>query len=115
MWIEDRKQEDIEIVLYEELKNDLVEVALDVLRFIGLEPDSERLGCLAKNENRTFKRSNTETDFLNYFSVSQKFLIAKHVKMLNDTLVKNGHKQLPRSYLDFSKYGNIQFKLNNYT
>ena len=91
----------------------LVKTAKEVLEFIGVEPDLARLQCLEKNQNRTFKREqkNSETNFKKYFSVSQKFLIAKHVKMLNATLVKNDQKWLPASYLDFSKFGhNIQFK-----
>ena len=109
MWVENRRKEDVKIVFYKDFEHDLVKTTKEVLEFIGVEIDLARLQCLKKNQNRTFKREqkNSETNFKKYFSVSQKFLIAKHVKMLNATLVQNDQKNLPTSYLDFSKFGHI--------
>ena len=114
MWVEDRRHEDIQIVLYEDVKTDLVKTVLEMLRFIGVNPNHERLDCLQKIQNRKFKRKENEDEKQKYFSASQKFLIAKHVKMLNTTLVNNYQKWLPSSYLDFTQFGKISFKLNKF-
>jgi hypothetical protein len=110
MWIEDRRHEDIHIVFYEDIKTDLVKSVLEILRFIGVNPNHERLNCLQKIQNRKFKRKKNKDENQNHFSASQKFLIAKHVKMLNKTLLNNCQKQLPSSYLDFTQFGKISFK-----
>ena len=106
MWMEGRKHTDIKILFYEDLKVNIVKEVLDILDFIGFKADSDRLDCLEKIEFRTFKRNKSESSIgiENYFSAHQKFLLAKHVKMLNKTLVQNKHKGLPKSYLDFTEF-----------
>ena len=115
MWIEGRKHKDIKILFYEDVKSNIVHEVLDILEFIGFEADTDRLDCLETIQFRTFKRnkSKNRVEKQNYFSASQKFLIAKHVKMLNNTLVKNKHKVLPKSYLDFTEFGRITFHSKN--
>ena len=112
MWIKSRKHTNIKILFYEDVKLNIVNEVLDILEFIGFKADSDRLDCLEKIEFLTFKRNQSESSIEkeNYFSASQKFLIANHVKMLNKTLVKNKHKGLPKSYLDFSEFGKIIFE-----
>ena len=114
MWVEDRRYEDIHIVLYEDIKTDLVKTVLEMLRFIEVNPNQERLDCWQKIQNRTFKRKKNKHEKQKYFSASKKFLIAKHVKMLNKTLVNKYQKQLPTSYLDFTQFGKISFKLTTF-
>ena len=106
MWIKSRKHTNIKILFYEDVKLNIVNEVLDILEFIGFKADSDRLDCLEKIEFLTFKRNKSESSIEkeNYFSASQKFLIAKHVKMLNKTLVQNKHKGLPKSYLDFPEF-----------
>ena len=112
MWIEGRKHTDIKILFYEDMKINIVNEVLEILDFIGFEADSDRLDCLEKIQFRTFKRnkSKNKIEKQNCFSASQKFLIAKHVKMLNRTLVQNKHEGLPKSYLDFTEFGKIIFQ-----
>merc|ERR1712096_400240 len=61
MWLENRKDEEIKIVFYEEFKSDIKHTAEDVGNFIGLNIDQERLDCLAQHENKTFKRKQNTT------------------------------------------------------
>ena len=111
MWLENRKHEDIKIVFYEDLQLDIVREVLGILKFIGMKPQFDRINCLEKFQNKTFKRNRyiNGKDKLTYFSASQKFLISKHVKMLNATLVKNNQNQLLKSYIDFTNFRKIQF------
>ena len=104
MWVEDRKKKDIKIVFYEDLKTNLSRIAKDINSFIGLPFNSERLDCVMRIKNKLFKRQVLNPDHSGYFSYSQQLLIAKHVDMLNTTLVKHGHLPLPQSYMDFSVY-----------
>ena len=109
MWVED-----IKIVFYEDIKTYLVKSVLEILRFIEVNPNHERLDCMQKIQNRTFKRKKNKHEKQKKISASKKFLIAKHVKMLNKTLVNKYQKQLPTSYLDFTQFGKISFKLTTF-
>ena len=107
MWLEDRENKNIKIVFYEDLSLNTSKTVKGILNFIGVSPSLARLDCLLRNKNQTFKRLKLGSDYSSQFSTSQQQLIARHVQMLNTSLVKNGHNPLPQSYLDFSMYASL--------
>ena len=105
MWIEGRKHEEVLVIFYEDMKINLETNLENILTFLKIKVNQIRIDCVLENQNTAFQRKTTKSneDWLKQFSMSQKLLIVKHVEMLNQILVKNGHRRLPGSDLDFYK------------
>lgn len=96
-WLTLTDHHDIHVTHYEHVKDNPVGEMWKILNFLDIQPDPERLQCLAKNTDGLFKRKPFKSLPLevNPFTDELKDLIYKAIDEVNDALAAAGKDTLP--------------------
>ncbi|KAJ1184486.1 hypothetical protein NDU88_001292 [Pleurodeles waltl] len=85
------------VMHYEELKKDLIHKLKEMVEFLHLEVDHNRLLCVENNKDGNFKRSGAGPD-LDPFTREMKDLIDGHIRTVDEALKLRNFTGLPKEY-----------------
>lgn len=85
------------VVHYEELKKNLIHKLKEMVEFLHLEADHDRLLCVENNKDGNFKRSGAGPD-LDPFTQEMKDLIYGHIRTVDEALKLRNLTGLPKEY-----------------
>jgi len=101
-WLENNNLDNILVLHYENLKENLEKALVQMGDFLPVNIDSGRLKCLMKFNKGHFKRDNKKKKMIkNLFTNEQKLDIKKKIHYLNNVLKKVQKEQIPLELYEY--------------
>jgi len=102
-WVSSAPRGSLLVLHYEQVKNDLENQMLKILRFLGVPADQGRLACLLKHRNGFFRRKSKERPESLPFSKSLRTQMDLLIDNLSQYLITQGYEKLPTDLYKFYK------------